>query len=164
MTHERLWAGWRAEYVGSVGAPDDRDECLFCVLAAADDDKALVVAREERTFTVLNLFPYTAGHVLVAPVSHVGELEALSPDDAVALMAMTQRATAAIKAAYRPDGVNVGMNLGRAAGAGVPGHLHAHVLPRWVGDTNFMTAVAETRVLPEALGTTLERLRAAWRG
>lgn len=162
MTLERLWAGWRAEYVGSVAAPDDRDECLFCALAAAPDDEAYVVARDERAFTALNLFPYSAGHVMVAPVCHEGELEALQPDDAVALMMMTQRATAAIKAAYRPDGVNVGMNLGRAAGAGIPGHLHVHVLPRWAGDTNFMTAVAEVRVLPEALVTTLERLRATW--
>ena len=164
MTLERLWAGWRSEYVGSAGAPDDGGECLFCALAAAPDDEALVVARDDRMFTVLNLFPYTSGHMMVAPLRHEGDLEALEPDDATALMWMTQRATAAVKDAYAPDGVNVGMNLGRAAGAGVPGHLHVHVVPRWIGDTNFMTAVAETRVLPETLDASLERLRAAWHG
>jgi ATP adenylyltransferase len=98
----------------------------------------------------------------VTPVRHVGELEALSADEAAAVMGMTQHATAAMKAAYQPQGVNVGINLGRAAGAGVPGHLHLHVLPRWVGDTNFMTSVAEARVLPEPLDRSLEKLRAAW--
>ena len=163
MTLERLWAGWRSEYVGSVGAEDDRSECLFCALAAASDDAALVVARGPSVFAVLNLYPYTSGHLMVAPVAHEPDLEALSPSDVSSLMGMTQRAVAAIKAAYRPDGLNVGMNLGRAAGAGVPGHLHVHVIPRWVGDTNFMTTAAEVRVLPESLTATLDRLRAAWR-
>ena len=111
---------------------------------------------------MLNLYPYTSGHLMVAPLRHVGDLEALTTDEAGELMDLTRRATVAVKAAYEPDGVNVGMNLGRAAGAGVPGHLHVHVLPRWVGDTNFMTSVAEARVLPEPLTRTFERLGTSW--
>jgi diadenosine tetraphosphate (Ap4A) HIT family hydrolase len=159
---ERLWAGWRSEYVGSVGAETAAGECLFCALARGGDDEGQIVARTERAFAVLNVYPYTSGHLMVAPVAHESALETVAPADASALMEMAQRATAAIKQAYRPDGVNVGMNLGRAAGAGIPDHLHVHVLPRWVGDTNFMTSIAEARVMPEPLRTTLERLRAAW--
>jgi diadenosine tetraphosphate (Ap4A) HIT family hydrolase len=164
VTLDRLWAGWRAAYLDTVttGSTAPPDECLFCGLAAGVPDDAGIVARGDRVFAALNAFPYTSGHLMVAPVAHEADLEALAPDDATALIAMVQHATAALKAAYRPDGVNVGMNLGLAAGAGVPGHLHVHVLPRWVGDTNFMTSVAEARVLPESLPTTLERLRAAW--
>jgi ATP adenylyltransferase len=135
---------------------------LFCGLASAPPDEAQVVAVDDRVFAALNAYPYTSGHVMVAPRRHEADLEMLDDADAAALMEMIRRATTAIKAAYRPDGINIGMNLGRAAGAGVPGHLHAHVLPRWVGDTNFMTAVAEARVLPEPLAATLERLRGAW--
>lgn len=162
MSLERLWAGWRAEYVGSVGAEIDGDDCLFCVLAESPPDDALIVARSDRTFAVLNAYPYTSGHLMVAPLLHEAQLDALGPEDAAALMSMTQRACTAVKGAYEPDGLNVGANLGRAAGAGVTGHLHVHVVPRWVGDTNFMTVVAEARVLPESLPVTLERLRAAW--
>ncbi|MBM3672434.1 MAG: HIT domain-containing protein [Actinobacteria bacterium] len=162
MTLDRLWAGWRAEYVGSVGAEVDDSGCLFCVLAESEPDEALVVARSDRTFAVLNAYPYTSGHLMVAPLLHESELDALGPEDAASLMSMVQRACTAVKASYAPDGLNVGANLGRAAGAGVTGHLHVHVVPRWVGDTNFMTATAEARVLPEWLPTTLERLRAAW--
>jgi ATP adenylyltransferase len=161
MSLGRLWAGWRSAYIEGVTAGEP-DRCLFCALAAADDDEGRIVAREPGAFAALNAYPYTSGHVLVAPLHHVGELEALTADEAAAVMRTTQHATAAVKAAYQPDGVNVGVNLGRAAGAGVPGHLHLHVLPRWVGDTNFMTSVAEARVLPEALDRSLERLRAAW--
>jgi ATP adenylyltransferase len=163
MSLERLWAGWRAPYLHEVtdGAPHT-DECLFCGLADADPDEAYVVGRDARAFVVLNAYPYTSGHVMVAPLRHEGELEGLTPDDAAALMHLTQRATAAVKRAYSPEGVNVGVNLGAAAGAGVPGHLHVHVVPRWNADTNFMTAIAETRVLPESLSDTLARLREAW--
>jgi ATP adenylyltransferase len=162
MSLERLWAGWRAEYVGSANPEADRDECLFCTLAASPPDDALVVARSDRTFAVLNAYPYTSGHLMVVPLTHEADLENLVPEDAAALMSMTQRACVAVKVAYQPGGLNVGMNIGRASGAGVPGHLHLHVVPRWSGDTNFMTAAAEVRVLPESLPATLERLRAAW--
>lgn len=162
MTLERLWAGWRAEYVGGGGAEVPDGECLFCALPGLPEDDALVVARDDRAFVVLNLYPYTSGHLMVAPHRHECDLEALDAAELLAVMQLTQRAVMAVKATYRPDGVNVGMNLGRAAGAGIPGHLHVHVVPRWTGDTNFMTSIAEVRVVPEALPTTLERIRAAW--
>jgi ATP adenylyltransferase len=163
MPLDRLWAGWRAPYLDEVtGEAPPSDECLFCRLAAADPDEAYVVARDERAFVVLNAYPYTSGHVMVAPLRHEGDLEVLTAADATALMHLTQRAAAAVKRAYAPEGVNVGANLGAAAGAGVPGHLHFHVVPRWYADTNFMTAIAETRVLPEPLSATLVRLREAW--
>jgi diadenosine tetraphosphate (Ap4A) HIT family hydrolase len=164
LTLERLWAGWRAAYVASpamtpsTGAHD----CLFCGLAAADPEEARVVAREELVFAVMNAFPYTSGHLMIAPLRHEAELEDLKPDEATALIAMTQDAVVALKAAYTPDGLNVGINIGRPAGAGVPGHVHLHALPRWEGDTNFMTTVAEARVLPEDLRTSWEKLRTAW--
>jgi diadenosine tetraphosphate (Ap4A) HIT family hydrolase len=162
MSLGRLWAGWRASYIEEFATVDHADEgCLFCALVASGDDGQLL-ARTPLAFAVLNVYPYTSGHLMVAPVRHVGELEALTTQEASAVMAMAQHATAAVKAAYRPDGVNLGVNLGRAAGAGVPGHLHVHVLPRWIGDTNFMTSVAEARVLPEPLSRSLERLHAAW--
>jgi diadenosine tetraphosphate (Ap4A) HIT family hydrolase len=160
---DRLWASWRASYIEDVANVEpSSDGCLFCTLGSATGDNDQVVARAPLTFAVLNLYPYTSGHLMVVPHRHVGDLEALTTDEADALMAMTRQATVALKAAYQPDGVNVGMNLGRAAGAGVPGHLHVHVVPRWLGDTNFMTSVAEARVLPEPLSRSFERLRAAW--
>jgi len=168
MSLERLWAGWRAEYITEVVAAQldvaASDDCLFCALGVASPEESWIVARDETTFVVLNAYPYTSGHLMVVPLRHEGALDGLDRDEANAVMAMTQRAATAVRSAYAPDGINVGMNLGRAAGAGVPGHLHVHVLPRWVGDTNFMTSVAETRVMPESLTTTLERLRAAWPG
>ena len=123
MTLDRLWAGWRATYIDEVATqrtPDD-DACLFERLAAADPAEALVLARNDRAFAVMNAYPYTSGHLMVAPLRHEGTLAALTRDDAAALMALTQDATAAVQAAYAPDGINVGVNIGRAAGAGVPG-------------------------------------------
>jgi ATP adenylyltransferase len=162
MTLERLWAGWRASYIETVVTEPEGFDCLFCRLARADEETGLVLERNELAYAVLNAYPYTSGHLMVAPMRHEGELDGLDRDEAMALITMTQRATTAVRAAYGPEGLNVGMNLGRAAGAGVPGHLHVHVLPRWSGDTNFMTSVAETRVLPEALSRSHERLREAW--
>jgi ATP adenylyltransferase len=162
MTLERLWAGWRSSYIETVATEPPGDECLFCGLAAGDDDTGQILERGDLVFAVLNAYPYTSGHLMVTPVRHEQRLEDLGTDEAGALMAMTQRATAALRRAYQPEGINVGINLGRAAGAGVPGHLHVHVLPRWAGDTNFMTSVAEARVLPEPLSRTRERLLEAW--
>jgi diadenosine tetraphosphate (Ap4A) HIT family hydrolase len=164
LTLERLWAGWRAAYVASAAMTPSTGahDCLFCALAAADPEEALVVARDYLVFAVMNAFPYTSGHLMIAPLRHEAELEDLKPDEATALMSMTQDAVVALKAAYTPDGLNVGINIGRTAGAGVPGHVHLHALPRWDGDTNFMTTVAEARVLPEDLRTSWEKLRAAW--
>ena len=164
MTLDRLWAGWRATYIEEVaGSPEPRPgACLFCTLAAGDPVEAMVLARNEHAFAVMNAYPYTSGHLMIAPVRHEGTLAGLARDEANALMALTQHATTALDAAYGPEGINVGVNIGRAAGAGIPGHVHVHALPRWNGDTNFMTAVAEARVLPESLRTSYEKLRAVW--
>lgn len=131
----------------------------MCRVLRADSQ---VLWRGDRCAAVLNAYPYSTGHVLVVPERHIGQLEEMDGEEGAELWATVMVAVGALKAAFEPDGVNVGANLGRAAGAGVPGHLHVHVLPRWTGDTNFMTTVAETRVLPESLPTTYEKLRAAW--
>lgn len=164
MSFERLWAGWRAAYIDGVTSPDTNEAgCLFCTLAASTDDaEALVVERGNRIFTVMNAYPYTTGHLMVVPVRHEAHLEGLDSEEGSEIFEGLRRATLAIKAVMHPDGLNVGANLGRAAGAGVPGHCHFHVLPRWAGDTNFMTSIAEARVLPEDLRTTWKKLRAAW--
>jgi ATP adenylyltransferase len=126
------------------------------------DDETHIVWRGTHTFAILNRYPYISGHVLVMPYREVGDLELLNEDERAELWTAVEAAVKAIKQAYRPDGLNIGMNLGSAAGAGVPDHLHVHVMPRWAADSNFMTAVAETRVLPEALPVTWVKLRAAW--
>jgi ATP adenylyltransferase len=159
---ERLWAGWRSEYVAGVAAAGD--SCVLCRILASDegDDATYVVWRGQCCAALLNAYPYATGHVMVMPTRHVADLEDLTGDEASELWGAGTAAVAALKAAYRPEGVNLGANLGEVAGAGVPGHLHLHCLPRWKGDTNFMTSVAETRVLPEALPTTWAKLRDAW--
>ncbi len=149
----------------SPNPPAGADECLFERLAAVTPDaEGLVLARNEHAFAVMNAYPYTSGHLMVAPLRHEATLAGLSREEAAAVMALVQDANAAVLAAYRPDGINVGANIGRAGGAGVPGHVHVHVLPRWIGDTNFMTTVAEARVLPEPLTASFEKLRAGWPG
>jgi len=167
VTLDRIWAGWRSAYIEGVtaapaDAPGEGGECLFCGLAAADPDEALVVARSEHTLAVMNAYPYVSGHLLLAPLRHEADLDGLDAAEATDLMATARKASVALKAAYRPDGLNLGANLGRAAGAGIPGHLHLHALPRWTGDTNFMTTVAETRVLPEDLRVSWKKLKEAW--
>jgi ATP adenylyltransferase len=162
VTLQRLWAGWRSDYIEGITTGGRTDECLFEALAAMDDDEAMILERTATTFTVMNAFPYTSGHLMAVPLRHVAGLTDLDDDEAAALMAATQRANVAIVGAYAPEGINVGMNIGAASGAGVPGHLHVHLVPRWRGDTNFMTAVAETRVLPESLRHSYEKLRAAF--
>ncbi|CAN5727442.1 HIT domain-containing protein [soil metagenome] len=169
MSIDRIWAGWRLAYIeaaGSTAQPEDEagEGSLFERLLASDepDERTYILWRGERCFAVLNAYPYNNGHLMVLPYRSAGELEELDGDETTELWQAVTDAVVAIKAAYRPDGVNVGLNLGRAAGAGVPGHLHVHCLPRWAGDTNFMTAVAETRVLPEALDETWRKLTAVW--
>jgi ATP adenylyltransferase len=163
-----LWAGWRSTYINAVTQPDDRSLApdhsgsLFERILRLPDDEAFVVRRGGACSVLLNAYPYTSGHVLVLPNRAVPDLEQLDASELVELMALTRDAVVALKAAYRCEGVNVGMNLGTAGGAGVPDHLHAHVLPRWSGDTNFMTSVALARVLPEPLDETWRKLRAAW--
>lgn len=154
---ERLWSPWRSEYVGKAGQTEG---CFFCDhLAASDDEKNGILYRAENTFVVLNAYPYNSGHLMVAPNRHVGELEDLSDDELHELSGTTRLSVQVLKSGLRPDGFNVGMNLGRIAGAGVPGHLHVHVVPRWGGDTNFMPVVGETKVMPELLAETGAKLR-----
>jgi ATP adenylyltransferase len=162
---DRLWAGWRSSYVAVAGNDESAGErSLFRRILAAglSDEETHVVWRGQHTFAILNAYPYTCGHVLVMPYREVGEIEDLTPDESAELWAAVRDAVVAIKSAYAPQGVNVGLNLGEAAGAGIPSHMHVHVLPRWNADSNFMTAVAEVRVVPEALGDTWRKLRAAW--
>lgn len=167
MSLEHLWAGWRTEYVsGATEAERTGDDggCVFCRIEASGPPGADngVLWRGPRTFAVLNAYPYASGHLLVMPRRHVGELDELDPAESEELWAATRAAVTAITTAYGPDGINVGANLGRAAGAGIPRHLHLHALPRWSGDTNFMTAVAGVRVMPESLPESWRRLHAAW--
>ncbi len=156
-----LWAPWRIEYIRS----EKPKGCIFCELPAApeaDDRKNLVVRRSARTFTCLNRYPYNSGHLMVIPKLHVAELGALPPDVHAELGDELRRAVAVVQAVYRPEGLNVGMNLGRAAGAGIADHLHWHVVPRWVGDNNFMPVLADQRVVVEALDEAWTRLRAGF--
>ncbi len=163
---ERLWAGWRSSYLeGSADTvPPGPDGCVFCALLVSDrpDADTLVVWRSSSVAAILNAYPYGSGHVLVMPTRHIGDLAEVVDDERTGLWDAVHAAVAAVTDAYHPGGVNVGANLGRAAGAGIPGHLHVHVLPRWDGDTNFMTSVAETRVLPEPLTETWRKLRTSW--
>jgi len=163
---DHLWAGWRTTYVESAAAsPTDGGSLFTAILASGlPDTETNIVWRGQWCFAILNAFPYTNGHLLVMPYREVGELEDLRPEEHAELWSGATDAVRALRAAYRPDGVNLGMNLGRSAGAGVPTHLHIHVLPRWNGDTNFMTTAAEVRVLPETLSSSAARVRAAWPG
>ena len=152
-----LFTPWRYTYITGATAPGD---CLFCgLLQAKDDEKSLIVHRAKRCFVVLNAFPYTSGHVMIVPYEHLDELSKLSQPAAQEMMALTQQLEGILRELYRPDGINLGMNIGKAAGAGVAGHIHMHVLPRWFGDVNFMSAIGETRVIPEDLQTTYQKLR-----
>jgi len=147
-------------YVSTAGAPGEL--CVFCAaLAAADDRRALILRRGQRAFLILNAFPYASGHLMAVVTRHVGSLEEASPDELAESMQLVQSAVRALQTAYGPDGFNVGMNQGRVAGAGVLGHLHVHVVPRWSGDTNFMPVIGDTRVLPESLDVTYDRLATA---
>jgi len=168
MNLEHLWAGWRQDYVTSVSSPSGptEDLCVFCALAESGEpsEKNAVVWRGKLTFALLNAYPYASGHLLVMPLRHVRELTDVTDEESSELWSATRRAIVAINAAYDPDGINMGANLGRAAGAGIPRHVHLHVLPRWAGDTNFMTSVAGVRVMPESLPQSWRRLTGAWPG
>ena len=183
MSLEQLWAGWRAGYVASVSGPAEPEaasstdpldgvpaepgsSCVFCriIASGASDEARLVVREAAETIVIMNAYPYASGHLLVMPIRHVSELSELEPSESAELWSVTRDAAAAIEAAYLPDGMNIGANLGRAAGAGIPRHLHLHVVPRWIGDTNFMTTIASVRVMPEALVDSWQKIRAAWPG
>ena len=154
-----VWSPWRYKYMEQVSA-GQQPECIFCeALARGDDPGALIVHRGEKVFIILNRYPYTSGHVMLVPYAHVAELQLCGSDALAEMMSLAQRVEKALAANYKPEGMNLGMNLGRAAGAGVAGHLHMHMLPRWFGDTNFMTVTGETRVHPEELASTYARLK-----
>jgi ATP adenylyltransferase len=160
---DRLWTPWRFDYVRSIEAAAP-GACVFCDILRDDHDvENLVLGRGPHAYVVLNLFPYTSGHLLVVANRHIATLSEASSDELDAFMGLGQRCERALAAEYRPDGYNLGFNIGRAAGAGVAHHIHMHVLPRWAGDANFVSVVSETRVLPEELSRTHERLRPYFR-
>lgn len=156
---DRLWSPWRAKYIAS-GVDSQAATCVLCAIAntPGDDEKNFVVHRAQNSYVVLNLYPYITGHLLVVPYLHVGELDAAPKEVTDELMDLTKRSQTALRIVYQPAGFNIGMNLGAAAGAGIVEHIHVHILPRWAGDTNFMTTVSETRVMPETLEATWTKL------
>jgi ATP adenylyltransferase len=160
---EHLWSPWRAEYVSNVQAEPAEKECLFCRLARVDgqeaDESRHILHRGRDNLVVLNRFPYTSGHLMIAPYAHLALLSEADRNTTDELMELAKVAQQSLGIEYRPDGYNLGMNLGQAAGAGVESHFHLHVLPRWNGDTNFMSTVGGTRVMPEALDETFRKLR-----
>ncbi len=154
---EHLWSPWRYRY---IVAADGEKGCVFCLALAKRDDRAsLIVHRGERNFVILNLFPYTSGHLMIVPYEHTASLASADEATTTEMMEIAKQAQRAIEAEYHPDGFNIGLNLGRAAGAGVAEHLHLHIVPRWIGDANFVSIIGETRVLPEELETTFDRLK-----
>ena len=155
----QLWAPWRLEYIKQA---DEQVDCFFCLAAESSDEEGLVVHRGEHAFVLLNKFPYSSGHLMVAPFRHIGEFGELETDEAVEIHRLATHGLAALAAVYQPQGYNLGWNLGRIAGAGVLDHVHEHVVPRCAGDTIFMPVLADVKVLPEHLAETRERLAAAW--
>jgi ATP adenylyltransferase len=154
-----LWTPWRYAYVTSAGKISG---CIFCELPGLNDDaKARIVYRGEHCFIILNSYPYTPGHVMVVPFAHLDQLQALPVEAAHEMMDLSQKMESVLRTLYSPDGINLGMNIGKAAGAGVAGHIHMHVLPRWVADANFISVVGETRILPESLEMTYDRIKGA---
>jgi ATP adenylyltransferase len=159
VASERIWAPWRLEYVKDA-SKDDEQGCIFCAKPAEGDDEAnLIVHRGDRCFVILNRYPYTNGHLMIAPFEHVATVTDLDADTVAEMMALTQRAMTLLEERYSPHGYNVGFNQGRVAGAGFEHHIHMHVVPRWGGDTNFMPVLADTRVMPQMLEQTYEALR-----
>jgi ATP adenylyltransferase len=157
---EHLWSPWRMAYIESAQASEEPEVCIFCEKPqAGDDEGAYIVARSDLAFAMLNAYPYNPGHLMIAPFRHVGDLVELDAGETADCDALIQRSVQALRKATNPDGFNVGMNLGRVAGAGIPGHVHWHVIPRWNGDTNFMSIVGQTRVLPELLADTHAKLK-----
>jgi len=156
----RIWAPWRLAYVKDA-SKDIEEDCIFCAKPAAEgeDEANLIVHRGESCFVILNLFPYTNGHLMIAPFEHIGRLQDLPPQTLTEMMALAQRAMGRLEDAYEPHGFNVGFNQGRVAGAGVEHHIHLHVVPRWGGDNNFMPVIADTRVMPQTLEQSYEALR-----
>ena len=160
MAKDRIWAPWRLEYVKDA---DRGEECIFCSKPQAGDDSgALIVHRGELAYVILNLFPYTNGHLMVAPFEHVGRLQDVDAETLAEMLELAKRAMERIEEVYAPQGFNMGFNQGRVAGAGVEGHIHMHVVPRWAGDTNYMSVIADARVMPQSLEDSYEALRAGF--
>ena len=163
---ERIWSGWRFAYVSDtpVGVSSDEEGSVFSqiLLSGAPDTETHIVHRGRTCFVIVNLFPYTTGHLLIVPNREVADLDQLTAEETNELWAMVTKATSVLRAVYHPDGMNIGLNLGRPAGGSIPEHLHVHVVPRWTGDSNFMSAVANTQTLPESLGDTAAKIRGAW--
>ncbi len=162
---QRLWTPHRMAYIGGENKPADEqagDGCPFCRAASLSDEDGLVIGRSTLTYALLNLYPYNSGHVLVCPYRHVADFTDLTEQEAAEIGATTRRVMRALRAAYTPQGFNLGINVGEVAGAGIAGHLHQHVVPRWRGDSNFLPIVARTRALPELLADTRARLSATW--
>lgn len=158
---EHLWTPWRSTY---MEAKKLRSACIFCVAAQnpADDRTTLVVHRGEYCFIILNRYPYTSGHMMIVPYDHVSKLTSMSAAGTIEMMELATRAEQVLEALYHPEGLNMGMNFGAAAGAGITQHIHLHMLPRWSGDANFMTTVGNTRIIPEALGVTYDKVSRAF--
>lgn len=159
---EILWSPWRAKYIASSSGGDTKSAgCIFCAISqdAANDEKNFVLYRAQFNFVVLNLYPYISGHLLIVPYEHIGDLDVVPKQTSDELMDLTKHSQTVLREAYSPPGFNLGMNLGAAAGAGIANHIHLHLLPRWSGDTNFMSTVAHTRVISEELETTYQKLR-----
>src|SRR6185295_7709957 len=160
MNH--LWSPWRMEYIENNNKPDG---CVFCLAQGMEDSaENLIAFRGERSYVILNRYPYTSGHLMVIPFEHQPNLEELDAETRAEMMELTARSMTVLRKIYNPQAFNMGANIGEAAGAGVKEHVHIHIVPRWAGDTNFMSAVAETRVLPEALEDTYQRVKAAFAG
>jgi len=155
-----LWSPWRYDYITKSGRTKPAD-CVFCDIQnnSASDEENFILTRAEFNFVILNIYPYTSGHLMVVPYEHIDNLDRGATEATNEMMDLIKRAQTAVAEVYRPDGINIGMNLGKAAGAGVAEHYHMHVLPRWVGDVNFMTAVGQTRTIPESLVETYRKLK-----
>lgn len=157
---KRIWSPWRMKYIEGHGKETG---CIFCKALKQKDDQALIVARMTRAYVILNRYPYTAGHLMIVPHEHVNSIEKLPEETWLEMFALTKQALAALRSVYRAPAFNLGANIGEAAGAGVADHVHLHVVPRWSGDTNFMSVLGEVRVLPESLEETWKKIRGVWK-
>lgn len=156
-----LWSPWRYDYITGSGSAPTGQGCVFCEVlnSSVSDEEKFILTRAEFNFVILNIYPYTSGHLMIVPYEHLAAPEQAGKNTTDEMMDLAKRAQAAIGEVYHPDGMNIGMNLGKAAGAGVEKHFHMHILPRWVGDVNFMTAIGQTRTIPETLQTSYEKLK-----
>ena len=158
-----LWSPWRYDYIkgGSETAPEGSGGCVFCDILnnPASDEEKFILKRAGFNFVILNIYPYVSGHIMIVPYEHIADLDKASKETSDEMMDLTKRCQTVLRDVYRPDGINLGMNLGKAAGAGVAGHFHMHILPRWYGDANFMTSIGQTRTIPESLHDTYAKLK-----